>query len=98
MDTAHFLNQTSIILYWICFGLYSLYRGFGFTKWKLRFPILLGFVLVHLGAIALRGISLSYFPLTNKFESFNAFAVATFIILLIYAKTENAIYRMSLFG
>lgn len=98
MDTAHFLNQISVVLYWICFGFYSVYWGLGFTRRRLRFPILLGFVILHLVAITLRGISIGYFPLTNKFESFNAFAVAAFIILLIYIKTESPVYRMSLFG
>lgn len=98
METAKSLIQASIILYWICFGAYSLYWIFGFTRWKLRFSILLGIVLLHLGTIAIRGIAIGYFPLTNKFESFNAFAAATSIILLIYARAESRIYRMSLFG
>ncbi len=98
METAKSLIQASIILYWICFGAYSLYWIFGFTRWKLRFSILLGIVLLHLGTITIRGIAIGYFPLTNKFESFNAFAAATFIILLIYARAESRIYRMSLFG
>ncbi|MFN3531216.1 MAG: cytochrome c biogenesis protein CcsA [Candidatus Brocadia sp.] len=98
MDTAQFLNQTSIVLYWLCFVAYTTYWGLGLTRWKLRFSILLGFVLLQIAAIALRGISIEYFPLTNKFESFNAFAAATFIILLIYTRTESRIYRMSLFG
>lgn len=98
METARFLNQISTILYWACFGAYSVYWIFGFTRWKLRFPILLGIVILHLVTIMLRGIAIGYFPLTNKFESFNAFAAATFIIQLIYAKTESPIYRMSLFG
>ncbi|MEP9410039.1 MAG: cytochrome c biogenesis protein CcsA [Candidatus Brocadia sp.] len=98
MNTAQFLNQTSIVLYWFCFAAYTAYWGLGFTRWKLRFYALLGFVFLHIAAIALRGISIEYFPLTNKFESFNAFAAATFIILLIYARTESHIYRMSLFG
>ena len=95
MDTAQSLNQISIILYWICLGAYSVYWLFGFTPWKLRFPILLGIVLLHIATITIRGISIEYFPLTNKFESFNAFAAAAFIVLLIYAKTESHIYRMS---
>lgn len=98
METAQSLIQSSIILYWICFGAYSAYWIFGFTRWKLRFFILLGIVLLHLGAITLRGIAIGYFPLTNKFESFNAFAAATFITQLIYARTDSRIYRMSLFG
>ena len=98
MDTAQFLNQISISLYWLCFIAYTTYWGIGFTRWKLRFSVLLGFVLLHIATITLRGISIEYFPLTNKFESFNAFAAATFIILLIYARTESRIYRMSLFG
>ena len=98
MDTAQSLNQISIILYWICLGAYSVYWLFGFTSWKLRFPILLGIVLLHIATITIRGISIEYFPLTNKFESFNAFAAAAFIVLLIYAKTESHIYRMSFFG
>src|SRR3970040_2762615 len=98
MDTAQSLNQISIILYWICLGAYSVYWLLGFTQWKLRFPILLGMVLLHIAAVAIRAISIEYFPLTNKFESFNAFAAAAFIVLLIYMRTESHIYRMSFFG
>ncbi|UJS18343.1 MAG: cytochrome c biogenesis protein [Candidatus Jettenia sp.] len=98
MEIAHSLNQVSILIYWICFGAYSIYWVFGFTRWKLRFFILLGIVILHIVTIILRGISIEYFPLTNKFESFNAFAAAAFIVLLIYAKAESPIYRMSLFG
>lgn len=98
METAQSLNQISILLYWVCFGAYSTYWIFGFTRWKLRFSVLLGIIVLHIITIILRGISIEYFPLTNKFESFNAFAAAAFITLLIYAKTESPIYRMSLFG
>ncbi len=98
MDTAQFLNHLSVSLYWVCFIAYTTYWGFGFTRRKIRFSVLLGFVLLHLATISLRGIAIGYFPLTNKFESFNAFAAATFIVLLIYSGTESRIYRMSLFG
>lgn len=98
MDTAHVLNQISVNLYWLCFIAYSAYWGVGFTRWKLRFPVLLGMVVLHGATMAARGISIEYFPLTNKFESFNAFAIAAFIILLVYSKIESRIYRMSLFG
>lgn len=98
MDRAQLLIQASVVLYWICFGAYSVYWFFGFTKWKLRFSVLLGIVIVHIATIAIRGVAIEYFPLTNKFESFSAFAAASFIILLIYTKVESHIYRMSLFG
>lgn len=98
MNTAQFLNETSVNLYWLCLIAYSTYWGLGFTRWKLRFPILLGIVILHIAAITLRGISIEYFPLTNKFESFNAFATAAFIVLLVYSKIESRIYRMFLFG
>lgn len=98
MDTAHLLNQTSIALYWLCFIAYTAYWGIGFTRWKLRFAVLLGMVILHSATITARGISIEYFPLTNKFESFNGFAIATFIVLLTYSRIESRIYRLSLFG
>ncbi len=98
MDNAQFLNQTSVWLYWLCLIAYSTFWGLGFTRWKLRFSILLGFVILHIASITLRGISIEYFPLTNKFESFNGFAVSVFIVLLFYARAESHIYRMLLFG
>ncbi|KAB2834679.1 MAG: hypothetical protein F9K48_05830 [Candidatus Brocadia sp.] len=97
-DTPQILNQLSVNLYWLCCLAYTTYWGFGFTRLKLRFPILAGIVIIHLAAITLRGISIEYFPLTNKFESFNGFAVAAFIILLINIRAESHIYRMSQFG
>ncbi|MDR4507665.1 MAG: cytochrome c biogenesis protein [Candidatus Brocadiaceae bacterium] len=98
MNTAIFLNQISVVFYWICVGAYSLYWFFGFTRWKLRFFVLAGIVFFHTVTIVLRGIAIEYFPLTNKFESFSGFALATFIILLIYVKTESPVFRMALFS
>ncbi len=98
MEKALLLNQISIVLYWVCFGLYSMYWFVGFTRWKIRFPVLLGIVILQITVITIRGLSIGYFPLTNKFESFHAFATATFIILLIFSKAESPIYRMTLFG
>lgn len=98
IDTAHSLNHLSVNLYWLCFVAYSTYWGIGFTRLKLRFPILAGMIVLHIATITLRGISIEYFPLTNKFESFNGFAIATFIILLINISTESPVYRMSLFA
>lgn len=98
METAQSLIYVSVILYWSCIGAYSVYWGISLTRWKIRFYVLLGIILVHVAATTLRGIAIGYFPLTNKFESFSAFAIATFIILLIYSKTESRIYRLTLFG
>ena len=98
MDITQSLIYLSVILYWPCIGAYTVYWSFSFTRWKIRFYVLLGIILVHVAATTLRGIAIGYFPLTNKFESFSAFAIATFIILLIYSKTESRIYRLTLFG
>lgn len=98
MEKALLLNQISIVLYWVCFGLYSMYWFVGFTRWKIRFPVLLGIVILQIAVITIRGLSIGYFPLTNKFESFHAFATVTFMILLIFSKAESPIYRMTLFG
>ncbi len=59
--------------------------------------MLLSGIILHAFSIASRGIAIEYFPLTNKFESFSGFALATFIVLLCNSKTESYTYRLSLF-
>lgn len=45
-------------------------------------PALAAGVLVHLGATVARGLAISFFPLTNKLESFSTFALATALVTL----------------
>ena len=61
MDIAQSLIYLSVILYWSCIGAYSIYWGVSFTRWKIRFYVLLGIILVHVAATTLRGIAIGYF-------------------------------------
>ncbi|MGR3311135.1 MAG: cytochrome c biogenesis protein CcsA [Candidatus Brocadiales bacterium] len=88
----------SMVFFWMAFAVYTTYWFFGFCGKKVRFLTLLTGVTLQLAMIGLRGIAIGYFPLTNKFESFTSFALSTFIILLIYSRTESKVYRMILFG
>lgn len=47
-------------------------------------------VAVHLAATAGRGLAISFFPLTNKMESFNAAALALGIVALVAFRPERA--------
>lgn len=89
--------KLSIILYWSSLFIYSSYWIVGFMGRRLRFYVLLSGVILHTASIAFRGISIEYFPLTNKFESFTAFALAAFTVLLFYSRVESYVYRISLF-
>lgn len=88
----------SMVFFWVAFVSYTTYWFFGFCGKKIRFIALLTGIVFQLTSITLRGVAIDYFPLTNKFESFAAFAASTFIILLIYSRTESKVYRMILFG
>lgn len=54
-----------------------------------RWPLLAG-VLVHLGWTAWRGLLISFFPLTNKTESFAAAALATGLVALVAFRPARA--------
>ncbi len=96
MDPQLFI-KLSIILYWCSLLIYTSYWVIGFLGKGPRFYVLLGGVILHSISITFRGISIEYFPLTNKFESFTAFALACFIVLLCYSRVESYVYRISLF-
>ncbi|MFV1975267.1 MAG: hypothetical protein ACC651_05925, partial [Candidatus Scalindua sp.] len=89
--------KISIILYWSSLLIYTSYWVVGFMGRGIRFYVLLGGVVLHTLSITFRGISIEYFPLTNKFESFTGFALACFSVLLFYSRVESYVYRISTF-
>jgi len=44
---------------------------------------------LHLAGLVLRGVAIAYFPLTSKFESFYAFALFVFAVLLLAERGES---------
>ncbi|MFQ5964373.1 MAG: cytochrome c biogenesis protein CcsA [Candidatus Scalinduaceae bacterium] len=89
--------KLSVFLFWSSLFIYTAYWIIGFFGKRLRFYVLLSGIILHTAAITFRGIAIEYFPLTNKFESFSAFTLATFVVLLFHSKIESYVYRMSLF-
>ena len=89
--------KISVILYWSALLIYTSYWVVGFMGRGVRFYVLLGGVVLHTVSITFRGISIEYFPLTNKFESFTGFALACFSVLLFYSRVESYVYRISTF-
>ncbi|MDR4496418.1 MAG: cytochrome c biogenesis protein CcsA [Candidatus Scalindua sp.] len=92
-----FLIKLSVIFFWCSLFIDTSYWIIGFLGRKVRFYVLLSGVVLHISAITFRGLAIEYFPLTNKFESFSGFALATFIVLLCNSKIESYVYRISLF-
>jgi ABC-type transport system involved in cytochrome c biogenesis permease subunit len=92
-----FLIKLSIILYWTTLFVSTSYWVIGFLGRRLRFYLLLSVVILLTTEIICRGLAIEYFPLTNKFESFTAFALAAFIVLLVNSHVESYVYRISLF-
>lgn len=76
-STAHDLS-TGLI--YAAAGLYllGLLVTLAAPKWG-RWPVALGAAL-HLGGMTIRGVLISFFPLTNKFESFSSFALALAVV------------------
>jgi len=91
------LIKLSIILYWLTLAVATSYWIIGFFGRRLRFYLLLGVVILLATTIICRGLAIEYLPLTNKFESFTGFALAVFIVLLVYSNIESYVYRFSLF-
>lgn len=60
---------------------------------QLRTLLLGGGVLVHLVGLFARANAIGYFPLTNKFESFYAFAFAVFAVSLLVQRGSSRIHR-----
>ncbi len=92
-----FLIKLSILLHWITLSVSTSYWVIGFLGRRLRFYLLLSVVILLMTAIICRGLAIEYLPLTNKFESFSAFALAAFTVLLFNSKVESYVYRISLF-
>ena len=91
------LIKISIILYWVTLFVSTSYWVIGFLGKRIRFYVLLSVVILLTAAITCRGLAIEYFPLTNKFESFTAFSLATFVVLLCYSHVESYVYRLSIF-
>ena len=67
-------------------------------SWRAR---LLGAgIAAHAAGLVVRAHAISYFPLTNKFESFYAFAFAAFAVCLLAARSPSRLHRLgiALFG
>lgn len=60
-----------------------------------RLPLLAG-VVAHALALVLRGRAIQFFPLTNKFESFFAFALAVFAVALGVSRRAARLHRVGL--
>jgi len=55
-------------------------------------------VLAHVAGVTARGVEISFFPLTNKFESFYTFSLACFLLLLWIARSPSRVHRLGLFA
>ncbi|MBI5532376.1 MAG: cytochrome c biogenesis protein CcsA [Deltaproteobacteria bacterium] len=65
--------------------------------WPRSRPLLLATgVLLHLLGLIARANAISYFPLTNKFESFYAFSFAVFAVALLVSNSPSRVHRMVL--
>ncbi len=63
---------------------------------RLRVPLLGIGLLAHAGGLLGRALAISYFPLTNKFESFYAFSFAAFAVLLLVRNSPSRVHRLFL--
>lgn len=63
--------------------------------WR-AWPLAAGVVL-HLAGMVSRALPIAWFPLTNKFESFYAFALTVFAVLLLSVRSPRRVHRIGLF-
>ncbi|TNF31320.1 MAG: hypothetical protein EP329_12525 [Deltaproteobacteria bacterium] len=64
---------------------------------RLRRALLALGLALHLAGLVLRGVAIAYFPLTSKFESFYAFALFVFAVLLVAERSGSRVHRLGLF-
>ena len=82
-NSAATVDLGQIAIFYFALGCYAtallaaLARS-GASRWLLGVG-----VLAHLGATTARGLSIEFFPLTNKFESFSAAALAVALVALV---------------
>ena len=70
-----------------------LYAGYLAAEWlapSWRNRLLGAGIAAHVAGLGIRGEAISYFPLTNKFESFYAFAFAAFTVCLLSASSQQS--------
>ncbi len=86
---------------YLYYGAALLYLAYGVMEFAApRFrnvPLGLG-IACHLGGFLCRAYQIWYFPLTNKFESFYAFALAVFALCLALRKSPSRFHRLGTFG
>jgi ABC-type transport system involved in cytochrome c biogenesis permease subunit len=75
------------------------YAGYLVSEWvapSWRNPLLGAGIAAHVAGLVIRGHAISYFPLTNKFESFYAFAFAAFTVCLLSARSPSRVHRVGI--
>lgn len=97
MDAKSLINL-SILGYWVSFGVYTSFWYFGLGERSTRGKVLTAGLALQLLSLMCRGMAIEYLPLTNKFESFYAFSLAAFLVLLWTNRVESLLYRLTLFG
>jgi ABC-type transport system involved in cytochrome c biogenesis permease subunit len=85
------LYYAGALLYLLC-GVAELVR------WDLRRTLLGTGVVVHAAGFLLRAHAISYFPLTNKFESFYGFAGACFACAWLVSSSPSRVHRAFVWG
>jgi ABC-type transport system involved in cytochrome c biogenesis permease subunit len=76
-----------------------LYAGYLVAEWlasSWRSRLLGAGIAAHVAGLGIRGKAISYFPLTNKFESFYAFAFAAFTVCLLSARSPRRVHRVGI--
>jgi ABC-type transport system involved in cytochrome c biogenesis permease subunit len=76
-----------------------LYASYFVSEWLApmwRTRLLGAGIAAHFAGLCVRGKAISYFPLTNKFESFFAFAFAGFAVCLLCARSPSRLHRVGI--
>jgi ABC-type transport system involved in cytochrome c biogenesis permease subunit len=84
------------VLYLGALGCYLAYLIAELVGLKLRTQLLASAVAVHLLGLLARTRAIEWFPLTNKFESFYAFAFAVFVVALLSQGSPSRVHRLGL--
>jgi ABC-type transport system involved in cytochrome c biogenesis permease subunit len=77
-------------LLWAATAAYALALVAALVRPKLARPALAIGIAIHLAGTTARGIAIDFFPLTNKMESFNAFALAVAVVAAVAFRPARA--------
>lgn len=95
MDTVNLLSEN---MFWLEFGFLTAFWLFLFFPSSVSNLVLLAALLLHITVLIIRGVTIGFLPLTNKFESFYTFSLMVLIVFFWRRDFPGRTFKISLFS